>query len=75
MQQDWEQLKGKIDAERFERVKMLLAIQYKEAVWWRNACLLYFQTFSGQPVPSTFEQPDHTLEYYQHLKFPYAPGN
>jgi alpha-glucuronidase len=54
---------------------MLLIIQEKEAVWWRNACLLYFQTFSGMPIPSGIEQPDHTLEYYKSLKFPYAPGN
>ncbi|RFS18809.1 alpha-glucuronidase [Chitinophaga silvatica] len=75
MQQTWQSLKEKIDGERFERVAMLLAIQHTEAQWWRNACLLYFQTFSGQPFPSNFEKPDHTLEYYQQLKFRYAPGN
>jgi alpha-glucuronidase len=27
------------------------------------------------PVPEKYEKPDHTLEYYESLKFPYAPGN
>ena len=74
MQRTWNELKNYIDDERFERVSMLLAIQEKEAVWWRNACLLYFQTFSNMPLPAGFEKPDHTLDYYKALKFPYAPG-
>ena len=66
--------KGIIDDDRFEQVKMLLIIQEKEAVWWRNACVLYFQTFSKMPIPKSLEQPDKSLEYYDSLQFPYAPG-
>jgi len=75
MQRTWKQLNRYIDEERFKQVQMLLNIQEQEAVWWRNACLLYFQTFSQKPIPSQYEQPDHTLEYYEALSFPYAPGN
>ena len=75
MQHTWNGLKKYIDEERFEQVKMLLAIQEKEAVWWRNACLLYFQTYSKMPIPANYEKPDHDLQYYKALKFPYAPGN
>jgi alpha-glucuronidase len=75
MQQQWNSLQQFIDAARFNQVKQLLTIQAKEAVWWRNACLLYFQTFSKMPIPSVYEQPDKTLEYYKSLRFPYAPGN
>ena len=53
---------------------MLLDIQYKEAKWWRNASVLYFQTFSNQEIPDGLEKPDKTLEYYESLLFPYAPG-
>jgi len=74
MQTSWNALKGKIDDERFEQVKMLLNIQHNEALWWRNACVLYFQTFSGLSIPKGFEQPDKSLEYYESLQFPYAPG-
>lgn len=75
MQQTWKQVKPFVDKERFEQVIQLLAIQYSEAVWWRNACLLYFQTFSRQAIPAKYEQPDKPLDYYKNLRFPYAPGN
>ena len=75
MQKTWDQLKSKVDAERFEQVKMLLQVQQKEAVWWRNACLLYFQTFSRLTLPAGYEKADKTLEYYKDLRFPFAPGN
>ncbi len=74
MQQQWNSQEKNIDAERFRQVKMLLAIQQKEAVWWRDACLSYFQTFSKMPLPSTVEKPAHTLDYYKQLQFPFAPG-
>ncbi len=73
-QKTWETMRPYVDNQRFEQVKMLLNVQEKEAVWWRNACLLYFQTFSKMPIPFD-EKPDKTLEYYKSLKFPYAPGN
>jgi alpha-glucuronidase len=75
MQKTWDELRKFVDEERFEQVKMLLTVQEKEAVWWRNACLLYFQTFSKKPIPTNYERPDHDLQYYEALKFPYAPGN
>lgn len=75
MQATWQVLKPFVDGERFEQVKMLLNIQHDEAVWWRNACLLYFQAFSKRPIPANYEQPNKTLDYYKSLKFPYAPGN
>ena len=73
MQKEWAVLQDKIDPEIFEHVTSMMKIQYKEAVWWRNACVLYFQTFSKRPIPSDLEKPDKTLEYYQNLSFPYAP--
>lgn len=75
MQKEWNSLQKLVDQQRFNQVKMLLAIQEKEAVWWRNSCLLYFQTFSKMPIPAGYEKPDHTLEYYKALNFPFAPGN
>jgi alpha-glucuronidase len=75
MQQKWESVKPLVDKERFEQVRQLLKIQHEEAVWWRNACLLYFQTFSKQVIPDNYEQPGKSLEYYKSLQFPFAPGN
>ena len=75
MKKTWNNMQSFVDTERFNQVKMLLNIQYKEAKWWRDACLLYFQQFSKEELPKEVEKPEHTLEYYQSLKFPYAPGN
>ena len=60
MQIAWNSLKGKIDDDRFKQVRTLLAVQYKEAIWWRNACVLYFQTFSRKEIPDGLEKPDKT---------------
>lgn len=71
----WQKYKNELDRPTFNHVNMLLNIQYKEAVWWRNSSTLYFQTFSKLPFPQFLEKSDKTLEYYQSLKFPYAPGH
>ena len=71
----WEQARTYISVDQVNEVRMLLEIQLKEAKWWRNACLLYFQVFSGRELPPGVELPDENLEFYQSLKFPYAPGN
>ena len=71
----WEQAKKYITDDQYKEVRMLMEIQLKEAKWWRNACLLYFQTFSGRELPPGVELPAENLEYYKSLKFPYAPGN
>ncbi|GHU70776.1 xylan alpha-1,2-glucuronidase [Bacteroidia bacterium] len=47
----WQNQKKRIDAERFQLVESRLKIQAHDAVWWKNACLLYFQTFSRRPIP------------------------
>ena len=46
----------------------LLAIQEQEARWWRNACLLYFQTFSRRPLPAGLEPLAGTLDDYRQIR-------
>ena len=62
MQQRWEQVKPSIDPVLYADVAARLQTQHKEAIWWRDACVLYFQTFSRQRVPAPFTQPDRSLE-------------
>ncbi|HEY0677499.1 MAG TPA: alpha-glucuronidase family glycosyl hydrolase, partial [Chitinophagaceae bacterium] len=71
----WNSVQKNIDSERFTEVKQLLDIQLKDARWWRDACLLYFQTFSKQPIPSQYEQPEKSLDYYKSIHILFAPGN
>lgn len=68
MQKEWNSIEGLIDDQRFEHVKALLEIQEKDAVRWRDSCVLYFQTFSGMPIPDQYEKPEYDLEYYKSLE-------
>jgi alpha-glucuronidase len=74
MKNEWNSLQGKIDEERFNHVNGFLNIQHKEALLWRNSCVLYFQTFSKKEIPEGLEKPDKPLAYYEALEFPFAPG-
>jgi alpha-glucuronidase len=74
MRRTWATLEAYVDSDRFAQVAAFLAIQEQEARWWRDACIAYFQTFSKRPLPAGIAAPLHPLEYYQDLKFPYAPG-
>lgn len=68
MQEQWNSIEGLIDEHRFEHVKALLEIQEKDAVRWRDSCVLYFQTFSDMPIPNQYEKPEHDLEHYKALE-------
>lgn len=74
MQKQWQSVKDAIDPDRFTHVTTLLNIQEKEARWWRDACVLYFQSFSKHKIPDGLEKPAHDLDYYRSQHFPYAPG-
>jgi alpha-glucuronidase len=74
MEKTWASLTPYVDPERHAQVADFLAIQHREAQWWRDASIAYFQTFSGMPMPPGEAPPAHSLEYYESLSFPYAPG-
>ena len=61
MQQRWASVRPAVDAAVFGDVAARLAIQRHEALWWRDACVLYFQTLSKQPIPAPFAPPKRTL--------------
>jgi len=75
MRATWDGLSSHVDAQRHAEVASFLAIQQKEAQWWRDASLAYFQSLNGLPLPTGSAAPAHPLSYYQALKFPYAPGH
>jgi alpha-glucuronidase len=74
MRRSWEAMKPYVDEERWSQQAAFLAIQQKEAQWWRDACLAYFRTFSHMPFPAGHAPPPHDLAYYKALYYPYAPG-
>jgi len=71
----WDALKDEIDPERWAHVRDLLARQEYNARTWRDACLLYFQTFSGMPLPDAVEAPEHDLDHYKSIRIRHFPGH
>lgn len=67
----WRQLKGKVDPDLYDETDSLLSYQYREACWWRDACVLFFQKYSGEKLPDGLQAPAHTLGYYEQIPFPY----
>lgn len=74
MKNKWDTVQGLVDADVFRSVRDHLIIQHKEAKWWRDACLAYFQSKSQLPFPQGVAPPPHDVNYYKNLNYPYSPG-
>lgn len=69
-QKVWDKAEKQVDPERFLSVQSLLMTQARDAVWWKDACLLYFQEFSGMPIPYDIERPIHELKDLKKVQLP-----
>ena len=58
----WRQMKPFVDAERWADLMKRYDRQARDAWWWRDACVLYFQTFSHLPLPDGFRPAKFQLE-------------
>ena len=58
----WKSVRPYVDADRHERQLRRFERQERDAEWWRDACLLYFQQFSRIPFPPGFPKPTRTLQ-------------
>lgn len=67
-QKVWDSLEKYVDVRRFREVQSKLRIQSRDAVWWKDACLLYFQLFSEMPIPYDIERPVHDLDDLMKVK-------
>lgn len=68
MQASWESVQAFVDSERYQRVKALLAVQLRDAKHWRDACISYFQSVNGLPLPKGSPKPAHDLDYYKRME-------
>jgi alpha-glucuronidase len=71
----WTELSSAIDRDRYEETRAFLAIQEEEAKWWRDASVLYFQTFSKRPIADDCGTPAESLEHYMSIDRQFVPGN
>jgi alpha-glucuronidase len=67
MQKQWAQVQPQVDPAIYTDVAARLQTQRKEALWWRDACVLYFQTLSRQPIPAPLVPPTRTLAEIKNL--------
>jgi len=75
MRATWEKLKSFVDPERWNKTATFLAIQEREARWWRDASLSYWQSVNGLPLPAGSAAPAHDLSWYKAQTPAFAPGN
>ena len=75
MQRTWQSLAPYVDRARHQKAATFLSIQRREAEWWRDASIAYFQSLSHVPLPPGEAPPAHRLDYYEALRFPHAPGH
>lgn len=68
MQRQWNSLEGQIDRNLFKDVQVRLMTQARDAEWWKDGCLLYFQSLNGMMLPDYVDPPVHTLEECQNAK-------
>ena len=68
MQREWDKCESAIDRELFLDIQRRLRIQARDAQWWKDGCLLYFQTFSHMPFPDDVEPSVHDLDQMRAIK-------
>ena len=64
----WDAMQSYVDSQRFDEIQRKLRIQARDSEWWRDACLLYFQTFAHRPIPQDMEHPVHNLDEMMKFK-------
>lgn len=66
----WNQMSDYVDSERYQAIANRLKIQADDAVWWKDACLEYFRTFSRMKYPSGVDKPVFRLKELKKVKLP-----
>ncbi len=69
-QRDWEQLHGTLAAEQYEEGARMLTTELRDAIWWKDACLLFFQQYARRPLPDDVDRPIYDLETLERVQLP-----
>jgi alpha-glucuronidase len=74
MRRQWDGVRAHVDDGRWQATAAKLAVQEREARWWRDASIAYFRSVSGRSLPAGSAEPAHDLDWYKAQRFPFAPG-
>lgn len=64
----WKSVRKYVDLPIFQTVEQRLRVQTRDAEWWRDGCLLYFQECNGLPMPAFVESPLRPLKEIKQFK-------
>lgn len=64
----WRKMKPYVEESRWQQQMINFDRQAKDAQWWRDACLLYFQQFSKMPLPIDCPAPQYNLKDMMNYK-------
>lgn len=64
----WESLQKYVDPYRYSQVHDKLVRQAKDAIWWRDATMLFFQQYSGLDLPADCTPAQHTLQELRNFR-------
>lgn len=70
MQREWAKAEPYVAPELYKDIEERLTIQARDAQWWKDGCLLYFQQFSGMPFPDEVTPAVHSLEELREVSLP-----
>jgi alpha-glucuronidase len=59
-----------VDPERYDLVLGRLKLQAREAVWWKDACILFYQSVNNLPLPKGITPPIYDLNKLKRIQFP-----
>jgi alpha-glucuronidase len=71
----WAGLARYVDPQRYRMTADFLAIEEKDAEWWRDASIAYFQSISHLPLPAGVKPPPDTLAHYEAFCIPYVENS
>jgi alpha-glucuronidase len=74
MQKTWSSLQPFVDPERFHQTSALLSLERRDAQWWRDASIAFFEGYSHRPVPAGHDEPPHPASFYEAITSPFAAG-
>lgn len=66
----WKDMSSYVDNERYIDIMNRLEIQVSDAVWWKDACLEYFRTFSRMRYPNGVDKPYFKLKDLMEFEIP-----
>ena len=67
-QHQWESVKPFVAPNLYDDVRLRLLTQVRDAQWWKDGCLLYFQSLNELPLPQNIEPPIHDLQQLKRVK-------